>query len=320
MYPTRGADIPSRSDDTSLSGLRIYTDGYICSKTGAAYVVFEEGVIEGDPLSQGKAFLGEATVFQAEVFALERAAHYAANLPHNEVTILSDCQSAIYAVSGHLAQSRTVFNAIKALNKLGSTKHVNIRWIEGHAGHYGNELADLLAKEASSQIQEGPEPFLPLPTCVVKSMARERTMARWTARWEASTTCRQTKIFFPQPNRKISKDLLKLNRTDLGLCVRHLTGHSFLQYHRSKVDQAIDPRCRSCPAMKEESAHIILDCPAFQEQRFQIFWEYQPTSIPTVWQLLTYLTDPVYPVWNKTHHLQMMKTQNDAYRHQYLLL
>ena len=117
-------------------------------------------------------------------------------------------------------------------------------------------------------------------------------MARWTARWEASTTCRQTKIFFPQPNRKISKDLLKLNRTDLGLCVRHLTGHSFLQYHRSKVDQAIDPRCRSCPAMKEESAHIILDCPAFQEQRFQIFWEYQPTSIPTVWQLLIYLTDP----------------------------
>ena len=45
-----------------------------------------------------------------------------------------------------------------------------------------------------------------------------------------------------------------------------------------------------CPAMKEDSAHIIRT--AFQEQRFQIFWEYQPTSIPTVWQLLIYLTDP----------------------------
>ena len=85
---------------------------------------------------------------------------------------------------------------------------------------------------------------------------------------------------------------MKLNRTDLGLCIRHLTGHSFLRYHRSKVDQAIDPHCRFCDADKEESAHIILDCPAFQQQRLQVFWDYQPTSITTAWQLLLYLTDP----------------------------
>ena len=50
------------------------------------------------------------------------------------------------------------------------------------------------------------------------------------------------------------------------------------------------------------NVHILLGtcivffsrCPlnAFQEQRFQIFWEYQPKSIATVWQLLLYLTDP----------------------------
>ena len=208
------------------------------------------------------------------------------------LTIYSDSQSAILAISGHLASSRTVFNAIKALNKLGSNKQVHIRWIEGHKGYHGNEVADMLAKQASSQVQEGPEPFLPLSTCVVKGLARERTMEKWIARWEALTTCRQTKIFFPQPDKKISKDLVKLSRLDLGLCIRHLTGHSFLRYHRSKVDQAIDPHCRFCSASKEESAHIILDCPAFQEQRLQIFWEYQPTTISTVQQLLLYLTDP----------------------------
>ena len=217
------------SDDTTIPGLRIYTDGSKASKTGAAFVAYD-APLQKDPSWQGKVFLGEATVFQAEVFALEGAARYAAELESDTVTIFSDSQSAILAISGHLASSRTVFNAVKALNKLGSEKHVCIRWIEGHVEeHFGNELADKLAKEASKLEVEGPDPFLPLPSCVVKSLARKQTTEKWKARWSSSTTCRQTKIFFSEPNGKLSKELLKLNRKDLGLCIRHLTGHSFLK-------------------------------------------------------------------------------------------
>ena len=282
--------IDDGSDDPSVPGLRIYTDGSGGAKTGAAFAAFDEGSSEHK--YHGKVFLGEATVFQAEVFALEGAANYAATQNCNSVTIFSDSQSGVHAISGHLARSRTVFNAIKALNRLGSIKEVCIRWIRGHEGYYGNELADKLANEASSQVAEGPEPFLPFPTCAIKSLARKLTVEKWTARWEHSTTCRQTKIFFPQPDLKIQKELLKLNRADLGMCIRHLTGHSFLKYHRSKVKPSVNPGCRFCPAIREESAHIILDCPAFQEQRFNCFWEYQPQSISTVWQLLLFLTDP----------------------------
>merc|ERR1711884_622871 len=198
----------------------------------------------GDTIWQGRSYLGEATVFQAEVFALQGAANYAADSDHDTVTIFSDSQSAIWAISGHLTRSRTVFNAIKALNKLGRNKNVCIRWIEGHQGFDGNELADKLAKDAASQIVEGPEPFLPLPSCAVKSLARKCTLEKWTTRWEHSDTCRQTKIFFPKPNPKFSRDLMRLSRTDLGLCIRHLTGHSFLKYHQSKVDDTTDPKCR----------------------------------------------------------------------------
>ena len=75
----------------------------------------------------------------------------------------------------HLARSRTVFNAVKALNKLGENKHVRIQWIEGHKGHYCNELADKLAKSAATQQVEGPEPFLPLPTCVIVTWSEINT-------------------------------------------------------------------------------------------------------------------------------------------------
>ena len=85
---------------------------------------------------------------------------------------------------------------------------------------------------------------------------------------------------------------MHLGRNDLGLCIRHLTGHSFLRYHRSKVNPSIDPMCRSCLEAKEESSHIILECPAFQEDRFQTFWEYEPKSIEVTWQLLLFLTNP----------------------------
>ena len=145
---------------------------------------------------------------------------------------------------------------------------------------------------AAAQHVEGPGPFLPLPHCEIKSLARNLTTDKWKLRWLESTDCRQTKIFFPEPNQKLSKELLHLNRTDLGLCIRHLTGHSFFRYHRSKVNPAIDPKCRHCQEAREESAHIILDCPAFKEERLQCFWEYQPTSITVVWQLLQFLSQP----------------------------
>ena len=139
---------------------------------------------------------------------------------------------------------------------------------------------------------EGPAPFLPLPDCEIKSLAKNLTLDKWKDRWDSSADCRQTKIFFPEPNKKLSKELLNLNRTDLGLCIRHLTGHSFFRYHRSKVDPALDPVCRCCHDATEESAHIILECPALKEERLQYFWEYQPTTIAAIWQLLGFLTDP----------------------------
>ena len=105
--------IGDETDDTTIPGVRIYTDGSKSLKTGAAFIAFDEHSGH-DPLWQGQTFLGEATVFQAEVFSIEGATNYAARLEHDSITIFSDCQSAIRAVSGHLVKSRTVFDAVKA--------------------------------------------------------------------------------------------------------------------------------------------------------------------------------------------------------------
>ena len=52
------------------------------------------------------------------------AATYAANVDYDYVTIFTDGQSAVQAISRHLAQSCTVFSAVKELNRLSLDKHI----------------------------------------------------------------------------------------------------------------------------------------------------------------------------------------------------
>ena len=56
------------------------------------------------------------------------------------------------------------------LNTLGTSHRVELRWVSGHdQGVYGNELPDELAREGSSSIPIGPEPFLPLSDGIINS-------------------------------------------------------------------------------------------------------------------------------------------------------
>jgi hypothetical protein len=87
----------------------------------------------------------------------------------------------------------------------------------------------------------------------------------------------------------------------VGTLVRAVPGHSFHNYHRSNIDDSIDPMCRLCKFAIEESSHIIKDCSAIAGLRFSYFAEYY---LGDAWEpslLLNFLNDPeiaileVYP-------------------------
>ena len=83
---------------------------------------------------------------------------------------------------------------------------------------------------------------------------------------------RQTKIWFPRPNKNISNLLCNLKRHDLGLVVQMITGHNRLKRHESIVNRGGDPDCRFCgPGTPETSWHIIGECPAFFQRRRESF-------------------------------------------------
>jgi hypothetical protein len=83
-------------DDTSLPGIRCYTDCSKLSRSGSGYTIYRQGTDE--PILGGNECVGEATVFQAEVHAIKMACIAAKSLPDIRATIFCDSQAAILAI------------------------------------------------------------------------------------------------------------------------------------------------------------------------------------------------------------------------------
>jgi hypothetical protein len=146
---------------------------------------------------------------------------------------------------------------------------------------------------------EGPGPFLPIATIHVKRMAADIMQQRWTCEWALYTHCNQTKIFFPTPDPSRSRDLLSFTRKELGILIRHLTGHCFLRYHRNRVNHHLDPECGLCMAAHETSSHIIKECPAIAGLRRSYMAVYYLDDVwePSCW--ISFKT-PKLPFWKRT--------------------
>ncbi|XP_035234184.1 uncharacterized protein LOC118206013, partial [Stegodyphus dumicola] len=130
------------------NALKIYTDGsQVNGTTGCSYTIKRNG----STLRSWKGFLGAGnSVFQAEAEAIRQAILAASQFSYSTAEIHTDSLSAIHAI-------RNPFHRSPIIGRIQQTLHqyegrILIFWIKAHAGHQGNEEADLLAKEAASNL------------------------------------------------------------------------------------------------------------------------------------------------------------------------
>ena len=135
---------PQRGTD----GLRLFTDGSrLGDRTGSGFVVIHDGEV----VHSLAVHLGEASVFQGELYALLRAAEWLCHSSLSEPAVIySDSQAALLALSRPSVTSPLVLSVIQALNAACSSTPVTLRWIKAHVGYGGNELADEAAKQGAS--------------------------------------------------------------------------------------------------------------------------------------------------------------------------
>jgi ribonuclease HI len=262
------------SNTTNPDGrvFHIYTDGSkIRGRAGYGWAVTRGVQVMGE----GEGPLGnEATVFQGEVMAIRMALEWVRDRVEkfrrgDAFVIHSDSQSALAALGNRVIKSATVLECKRLILSLRRQYEIRLEWVRGHDDNTGNELADTLAKKGALSYQ-GPGPWNPMSLAWVKGICRQTTSERWTQEWQERRDCRQTKIFFMEPDGRRWKSLRTKNRDRLRAWVTFTTGHIQLRRHLAiiKEDNEADIRCRLCE-MEEETPDHLMRCPCTELRRLQ---------------------------------------------------
>jgi hypothetical protein len=74
---------------------------------------------------------------------------------------------------------------------------------------------------------------------------------------------------YPLPSR--FNKLLVMNKLRLRAAVGLLTGHTSLRAHLYKLGHTEGQECRLCGYEKEDSVHIVCDCPVLAWKRYRIW-------------------------------------------------
>ena len=263
---------------TNADRLNVFTDGSKLPEGSTGLGVYYNPH-PGDEVSFGKFVGSSATVFQAEVQAITEACHLlTASLASNQevsnaITIYSDSQAALQALSSRWIKSKVVRECVTALNELGRFTSLRLRWVKAHIGIPGNEKADQLARRAAASPPRGPVESLPIAPAVTASHLKEWLMGAWQSRWESLPEgfARQSRIWFTEPTPRKTRRILALGRVNFGRVIRWLTGHVFLRLQNFRAGTSAISVCRLCGQKPERADHILLECPRLGELRMDCF-------------------------------------------------
>lgn len=274
-----GKDNDARNDNI----IRCYTDGSrLNGSAGAGVAIFDGPNLEHTM----KLNMGNRSVFQAEVQAVRMAAEFLEGLYKRQIIFRIDNQAAIKALGANETRSKLAHDTFDVLQTLSQNNEVTLQWIKAHAGWPGNELADDLAKEGTKLPQQE-DTTLP-PRRELWNAIEAVTYKKWAKRWLGLKTCRQTKYFYLGPDKGKSNEILKLNRAEISLLIRFLTGHAFLRRHEYIVAYGVYPptgwaMCSLCDEDEETPHHLITRCPALVQRRLEFLGERILTETP-VWR------------------------------------
>jgi hypothetical protein len=94
-----------------------------------------------------------------------------------------------------------------------------------------------------------------------KKLIKKQLKLKHQARWATCTGRPQSKMLmrYSLPGR--ANELLAMSRLGFRAAVGLLTGHTTLRAHLHKLGHTERQECRLCEYDKEDSVHIVCDCP-----------------------------------------------------------
>ena len=242
----------------------IFTDGSKSSNnaTGSGWAIFHSQNPD-EALCEKVRISDHSTVFQAEIFAIFSAVSslIRSTGPANQsINIFSDSQSSLHALTNHYPSSIMVVDTIKALNSLCSTSQVHLHWVRGHNGVAGNELADSLAKEATSLTTIGE--ITPAPYSYFKNKLRVWSFKQSQSHLESTTSSNRLHHLVLSLHRpESSSSLIKASSADLHKLTNILSNRAPLQAFLHRINKSSSDLCPRCQIEPEDNVHFLCHCP-----------------------------------------------------------
>ena len=276
--------------------LEVYTDGSgFQGSFGSGVIVFQDKPEESTIQWRESFHLGlTSSVYQGEMLAIKEAADWITqNCTNKKVTLYSDSRSSLLSLLNPLVKSELVSLTRSSLQGAGEANNITLRWIKAHKGYFGNEEADILAKQGAIGPARLPSPRPKPPLSYIKQQYSSKFRALWAEQWDKRVDCRQTKLWFKYPNQQKSFEIINLDRFYISTMVQTITGHNFLKRHQSLVDNTTDNLCTYCEESEETSFHIIAQCdPLWQARQDTLGAAY--LNSPLVWnasQIISFLRE-----------------------------
>lgn len=276
----------------SPNGIVAYTDGSATDGGVGAAVVSNLGTRRfqiGTPDTH--------TVYAAELTGIDEAlgqllAHQwnrsLSNPPSNVMTVYTDNQATIQALRDPGVPSgqyilQGIVTKVDHLRSMGW--QLRFRWLPGHEGANGNELADTAAKEAARRASitfaQG-EPHTGVPPAarpaahyILAASCRQRLRAgfmdQWQEIWRTNPHGAHTRHIFSAPSKAILALHSGLKRAASSIVVQLQTGKIALAAYLGTFG-AMDSVDCTCGQGRQTVKHILTTCPIHETHRNNILW------------------------------------------------
>ena len=252
----------------------IFTDGSKSSdgNTGSGWVIFNSQNPD-EPTCEKVRISDHSSVFQAEIYAISSAVTsiLSSSRPINSIThIFSDSQSSLHALTNHYPSSAMVVETIQHLNSLCLLSSVHLHWVRGHSGVAGNELADTLAKEATSLDTVGK--VTPAPFSFFKHKLKVWSFSQSKNSIDSAPTSNKLHRLVSSLHRPESSSLLlKASSADLHKLTNILSNRAPLNVFLFRINKSSSDICPRCQIEAEDNVHFLCHCPFFFHLRSKFF-------------------------------------------------
>ena len=153
--------------------------------------------------------------------------------------------------------------ALRHLHLMADLHHVHV-WVPGHAGLPDNEVADKAARQGCLLPQQNG----PLPAGVLRAALQRDVEVAWKRRYMDEVPADNIHRL-ASGGERLQESLGRNRREDILLHRLRLEREPHLRATQHRWGRAETPACPHCGAEKEDTSHLLLECPEWAEARRQ---------------------------------------------------